>query len=219
MQSPATTERLGVKPDYPQANYNNLGNAWKEKGGLDEAIAFYQRAIALKPDLARAYNNLGNCLSDAGRLDEAITSFGQAVKLDPAFVDAHDNLIFSFHYHPDYDAKSLFAQGQIWNRQYAVPLQKLIRPHDNDRNPDRRLRIGYVSPDFREHPGGSISVAAAGVSRSRSVRDILLLSHVQIPDEMTAKLQAHAHVWRERRQTLPRKFSRRRSGRIKSIFW
>ena len=54
-----------MKPDYAEA-HNNLGNAFKEQGKLDEAVACYRRALELKPDYAEAHNNLGNALRTRG---------------------------------------------------------------------------------------------------------------------------------------------------------
>ena len=68
------------------------GNALKDQGRLDEAIAAYNRAIALKPDYAEAHNNLGIALKDQGRLDEAIAAYHRAIALKPDHAEAHNNL-------------------------------------------------------------------------------------------------------------------------------
>ena len=61
---------LAIKPDYADA-YNNMGNALKEQGKLEEAIEAYNKALAIKPDYADAYNNMGNALKEQGKLEEA----------------------------------------------------------------------------------------------------------------------------------------------------
>jgi len=72
-----------------------LGAALKELGRLDEAIACYNQAIALKPDFAEAHSNLGNVLKELGRLDEALTSYNQAIALKPDFAEVYINLGFA----------------------------------------------------------------------------------------------------------------------------
>ena len=72
--------------------HNNLGNALKEQGKLDEAVACYRRALELKPDFAEAHNNLGIALKDQGKLDEAVACYRRALELKPDFAEAHDNL-------------------------------------------------------------------------------------------------------------------------------
>ena len=76
-------------PDRATA-YNNLGVAWKAKGDLDQAIANYDRAIALAPRLANAYNNRGAALGAKGDLDAAIRDFDHAIELDARLAKAHE---------------------------------------------------------------------------------------------------------------------------------
>src|SRR6516162_271181 len=71
---------------------NNLGNVLKEQGKLDNAVAQYHRALALKPDFAEAHNNLGNTLKKQGRLDEAVAQYERALALKPDYVVARYNL-------------------------------------------------------------------------------------------------------------------------------
>ena len=78
-------------PEYAEA-HNNLGNALKKLGKLDEAIVSYHKALAIAPEYAGAHNNLGNGLQDQGKLDEAIASFRTALTIKPDFADAHYNL-------------------------------------------------------------------------------------------------------------------------------
>ena len=55
---------------------------------------------------------------------------------------------------PGRDARTLHEEHRRWERQHAAPLATLVQPHLNDRSPERRLRVGYVSPDFSGHPVG-----------------------------------------------------------------
>jgi len=79
-----------LKPDFADAYYNQ-GNALKELKRLDEALASYDKALALKPDYADAYNNRGNALQDLKRLDEALASYDKALALKPDYADAYNN--------------------------------------------------------------------------------------------------------------------------------
>ena len=89
-----------------------------------------------------------------GRAGEAIAAYRRAIALKGDFPQAHSNLINTMHFHPDYDAQAIYRELCRWNSQHAEPLKIQIQPHANDREPDRRLRIGYVSPDLREHAVG-----------------------------------------------------------------
>jgi tetratricopeptide (TPR) repeat protein len=71
--------------------HNNLGLAWsKLPGRLDDAIAQYQEALRLRPDIAETHTNLGSAWSKMpGRQDDAIAQYDEALRLDPAYADAH----------------------------------------------------------------------------------------------------------------------------------
>ena len=72
--------------------HNNLGNALKQIGRLEEAVISYQNAIAIKPDYAEAYNNLGITFMSLERLDEAVKSYEMAISINSEYFDAHFNL-------------------------------------------------------------------------------------------------------------------------------
>jgi predicted O-linked N-acetylglucosamine transferase (SPINDLY family) len=201
---------IALKPGYAQA-YNNLGTALNELGQLDEAIAASHRAIALDPNLAEAHSNLGRTLQDCGRLDEAIAAFRKALELNPALVAAHDNLLFALQYHPDSDPRNLFAQSQQWDRiqtellkqvnepRRPVPVQahsaSSVQARHNARTTDRRLRIGYVSGDFRDHPVARFALPLLG-SHDHGGFEIFCYAHVLAPDSITLQFQKYADGWR-----------------------
>jgi predicted O-linked N-acetylglucosamine transferase (SPINDLY family) len=189
----ACRQAIALRPNYPEA-HSNLGSLLRDKGQLDEAIGAFRQAIRMKPDFAAPYSNLG-ALADTGQLDEAIASQKQAVRLKPDFAGLHSNLIFTVHYHPDYDAKMIHEELGRWNRQHAEPLMKLIRPHLNNRDPDRRLRIGYVSPDFRVHVVGQ-NLLPLLRQHDHGQMEIFCYSNVVQPDVLTEQLRGYADVWR-----------------------
>src|SRR5262249_8972621 len=72
--------------------HNNLANALAAKGQVEEAIACFQKAIALDPKLAGAQYNLGHALAGKERLEEAIACYKKAIALKPRYAEAHCNL-------------------------------------------------------------------------------------------------------------------------------
>jgi predicted TPR repeat methyltransferase len=75
-------------PDY----HNNLGNAFKEQGRLEEAVVQYRLALDGDPNYAEAHNNLGTILRRQGKFDEAVVQYEQAIAAAPDFAEAHYNL-------------------------------------------------------------------------------------------------------------------------------
>jgi protein O-GlcNAc transferase len=184
---------IALEPGYPSA-YNNLGYALWNAGRLDEACTALERAIALKPDYGDAHNNLGNVSKDQGRLDEALASFRRAQESNPEDARAASNLLFNLHSHPDCDAQALLAEHRRWARRHAAPLAVQIRHHDNDRNPDRTLRVGYVSPDLRAHAVGNMLCSLFAHHDPGRVA-IHAYADLHAPDRVSRKLKALAHHW------------------------
>jgi predicted O-linked N-acetylglucosamine transferase (SPINDLY family) len=94
-----------------------------------------------------------------------------------------------------YDARTLCEEHRRWDRNHAAPLARFIGPHLNDRSPDRRLRVGYVSPDFRHHPVGRFLLPLLE-SHDRRSFEIFGYASVDVPDTMTDRCRAHTDVWR-----------------------
>ncbi len=190
----ACRQAIALKPNLPEAHVN-LGLTLGNKGQLDESLAASQRAIALKPNCPEAYNNLGNTLKDLGQLEAAIAAYRQAIARRPNFANAHSNLVLAMHYHPAYDAQAIAEEHRRWNLQHAEPLKQYLRPHSNSRDPDRRLRIGYVSPDFREHPVGRFLLPVL-THHDKNQFEVFAYSQVLVPDAMTFRLRSYADGWR-----------------------
>jgi predicted O-linked N-acetylglucosamine transferase (SPINDLY family) len=182
-----------LRPNFPEAHFN-LGNTLRASGQLDAAIASYREAIALKPDYPTACNNLGDALKQIGRLDEAITAYRKAVALRLQYSDTQSNLLFALNYHPGLDPATVYEEHVRWNHQHAEPLRRFIQGHRNERSPKRRLRIGYVSPDFREHSVGRFLLPLLA-QHDHEHFEIFCYAQVPAPDDMTRKIQAHGEHW------------------------
>jgi protein O-GlcNAc transferase len=129
----------------------NLGLVNASLGRVREACANYRRALDIEPDLADTHHNLGNALLRGGMLEEAIAAFRGAVRSSPAHASHHSDLVFHLHFHPAYDSRALLAGAREWERSHGAGLALPPARRERDRAPDRRLRIGYVSPNFRRH--------------------------------------------------------------------
>ena len=186
---------LRLKPDYAEA-YCNLGNVLQDQGKLSKAIECYQKVLQLKPGYVEAYSNLGAVLQNQGRVDEAIECYQKALQLKPDLSFAHSNLLMGLHYRDQIDPVELFSQHKRWAEQHASPFVGTIKPHINDRSPERCLRVGYVSPDFRMH-SVAYFIEAVMASHDQADFETIYYSDVACPDSMTNRLKALAGCWRD----------------------
>lgn len=184
---------IALQPNFA-LSHMNLGNALRNMGRLDEAIAAYRQALALQSGNPDAHNNLGLALASRGQFDDAIEAFRQAVALNPDFSYAHSNLLLNLHYLPRSDARSIAAEHVNWRRRHADPLKSFIQQHRNDRDPDRRLKVGYVSPDFRDHVLSRFLLPLL-TAHDHQKFEIFAYAQVRAPDDVTRQLRAQAHHW------------------------
>ncbi|HEY4329674.1 MAG TPA: hypothetical protein VGN88_08050, partial [Phycisphaerae bacterium] len=140
--------------------------------------------------------NLGNCLKDRGEQDEAVAAYRKALRMRPRDHATHSNLIYMLHFHPGYDAQAIYEESRKWDELHGRPLARLIRPHQNDPDPERPLRIGYMSPDFRRHPLASNFLPLA-VHHDHGLFRIFCYSKVRKPDAVTERLRGLTDEWRE----------------------
>ena len=185
---------LRLKPGLAAA-HNNLGNAFVAQGMLLEAVASFQEAVRLRPDFAVAHNNLGNACKDEGRLDDALAAFRTALRLNPKDAQTHSGIISTLNYHPRFDARAIQEECASWNQQHAEPLKEFIRPHTNCPDPERRLRIGYVSPDFREHVDSFFAIPLLSNQDHRQF-EVFCYGSVVRPDLLTERVRGYVDVWR-----------------------
>src|SRR6185437_889286 len=185
---------IELKPDWAEAYYN-LGNALRDADQWDTAVEAYRLALQAKPDLALAENNLANLLKLRGQLDEAIALLRSAAgHSNESWIAG--NLLYTLHFHPAYSAQQIYQEHVRWNERFGRPLASRIRPHANDRSPDRRLRVGYVSPDLRYHPVG-LFLAPLVANHDRANFEIFCYSNIAVADGITDQIRSHADQWRE----------------------
>jgi protein O-GlcNAc transferase len=183
-----------LDPDFAGAYYN-LGQAFTDSGQLDEAIHCYQKAVELNPKLYGAYYNLGFSFQLKGKLQEAELSYRHAIQINPSFSLPYQNLLFVMNYNPKYDNQTIFSEHLRFADRFEKPLLSSIANHHNDRTLMRRLRIGYVSPDFKRH---SVAYFIEPVlsAHNREQFEVFCYSLIPTEDEVTKRLQGYADHWR-----------------------
>lgn len=185
---------IQANPQIPGL-YLNLGLCLRDAGQVEQAIAAYRKAIALDPRFAPAYNNLAMILREQAAHHEAVALLRTAVDLAPSYSSIHSNLLWALHYHPDLGHEEILAEHRRWAQRHALPLMRHLRPHGNDPDPDRPLRLGYVSPDFREHVVGR-HIELVLSHHDRAQFQLFCYSDSTLSDPLAVRCQAVAHQWR-----------------------
>ena len=177
---------IELEPDAYRA-HTNLGNVLQAQRRLSEAEAAYRTALDIDATSAATHSNLGSALRELGRVEEAEESFRRAIALDPGFHAAHSNLLFTLNCTNRLSRTELFSEHREWAIRHETPLAAFRKPHGNARDPGRKLRIGYVSPDFRRH---SVAYFIEPVleAHDRAGFEVFCYSNVAIPDGMTRRL-------------------------------
>lgn len=164
------------------------------------AAAEYRRAIEIEPMHAPLHNNLGSRLVEAGLPAEAVAAFERALSLDPAFALAHSNRVLARQYVPGVSVADQLADARAWDSRHGAPRAGRLPPPANARDPERPLRIGYVSADFRRHPVGFFMTGPLAHHDHGRFR-IFCYAAGRL-DAYTARLAREGVTWRDIR-TLP----------------
>lgn len=196
----AYARALQARPGFVAA-HNNAGSLARRLGRMDEADAHYRAALASgettvdTPTRSTTYNNLGNLLKDTGALDEAINAYREALAHDPDNLVAHCNLAYALTFHVD-DGYAILDECRRLAERHENRFAAAGGAYENARDPDKRLRIGYVSADFRDHCQSLFTMPLLA-NHDRRHYEIFCYSNVQRPDALTARLSQHVDVWRD----------------------
>ena len=174
--------------------WSNWGLLWRAQGDLGQAVQCLEQAAAIAPGHSGVLCNLATVLLEVGRVSEAIAAARRGLSIEP-FPALHTGLILMLHYDPATTAQHIRAELDAWRVCFADSLRGEIRPHANDRSPDRRLRVGYLSADLRQHSVGRFMVPLLAAHDPRAV-EAICYADVPRPDAMTSQLQGLAHGWR-----------------------
>ena len=158
------------------------------------AARCHERALEIKPNYPAAHSNLGAALQEQGEFNAAIASFERAIELQPVFPDASTNLLFTLNYHPDKTAEEIFKAYRHYDVCVGLPLRGTWRAHGNDRNSDRRLRVGYVSPDMRNHAVRFFLEPLMARHDKRAV-EVFAYAELKQEDAVTARFRGYADHW------------------------
>ena len=168
------------------AVYSKLGCLCEYTGRLPEALEYRRKALEVEPDRPELLANYARALMETGRMEEGIELLKRAVREMPGSAQAHSNLLLRLHQMPQLDRQALLDEHKRWARIHA-PANQARTNHRNEPEPDRRIRIGYISPDFRRN---SVAYFFEPILDGHDRCDVEVYGYgnVEFPDEITERL-------------------------------
>jgi len=191
----ALESALKLRPDWAGVLFNYAAVLWKLRR-LSQAEAALRRAIAIDPGLVPAYGMLGNILRGQARIPEALEVLGAARKLDPGRLDIESTELFVLTCWDEISSEALFVRHKDFGARLESAIARRFEPFGNSKDPERRLRVGYVSGDFNFHPVAFFTIPLFE-RHDRSACEIFCYWTGNTVDDFTRQVQAHADVWRD----------------------
>lgn len=182
-----------LKPTLANA-YINLANVYAGQGRNTEAEASARAALAIEPDNKDALVNLGNALQARGRIPEFVAIMRRILEIDASMAVAWGNLLFSLNYGEDTTASQLLELQRDFSKQFT-PAPGTGRTFSRS-DGKKKLKIGYVSPDFRKHVVAFFFEPVLA-RHDRARFDVHCYYCNRDTDATTRRIRDLADVWRE----------------------
>lgn len=190
----AARKAVEAEPESAVA-WGTLGELLVHMQRPDEAIEVLRKAIALDPAFSAAYIDLANAFKDMGQVDEALSTLRESIAIDPANVAASSNLVYYASFSPTLGERDIFEAAQGWGlRHGAVVATSLC--HMGSKDPERRLRVGYISPDFCDHCQALFTIPLMA-RHDHGRYEIFCYADVRLRDAYTERISGFADHWRE----------------------
>jgi protein O-GlcNAc transferase len=188
---------LRSHPDHGQT-YCLLGIQLQYCGQFLESIACYRRVLEMAPNDPIALNNLGAVYRQLNRLDEAAEVWRRALELNPDNLAPQSNLIFLENSWAGASTAAVFELARSFGAT-AARHAKVEVAWLNSPQPERVLRIGFVSGDLRAHPVGYFLLSFLTALKARAAGRLELHAYFNyaFADDVSARIQAQCHGWRQ----------------------
>ncbi|TAN70542.1 MAG: tetratricopeptide repeat protein [Methylobacter sp.] len=184
-------QAIEIKSDFAEA-HSNLGSTLKEQGRLAEAEAGYRRALEIKPDFAGAHQSLSTLWAHLSDYRRVVAESDKALQIEPVAEVTWGQRLYALSYHPDLSAEAIYAEFVRWGDRFPDPV---VDFSNHDRTPRRRLRVGYVSPDFRRHTS-HFYFWPLFANHDHAVVELYAYSNVKKEDDLTEQFKGLFDHWR-----------------------
>jgi predicted O-linked N-acetylglucosamine transferase (SPINDLY family) len=184
---------LALNPNDP-AVHKNLGLVMFDMGRMAEAEASARTALALAPDNLAAWNTVGVALQHQNRVPEAIEAYRRLLAHEPDNHGVHSNMLFAMSQLEGVDAGELFLAHRRFGEWLDARVDA-VPAHGNSRDPDRPLRIGFLSGDLRNHAVASFIEPVFERLAGRPALSLYVYHNHAVHDHVSQRLHAHTTQW------------------------
>ncbi len=184
---------LELNPDLVEA-HGNLGNVYKKQGNYKKAEAHFKEALKLDPKQAKVLYHLGATLLFSNRHKEAAEHLRGAVEIDPEFYQSHSSLVYALNYIEEPSQQEVFEEHKQWGEQHSLGVQEEGWPWI-ERTPERKIRVGFVSPDFKAHVV-ALFIQQLFKNYDKSQFEFYGYAEVENPDGYTSTFMGLLDGWR-----------------------
>ncbi|MBI1775743.1 MAG: tetratricopeptide repeat protein [Proteobacteria bacterium] len=179
-------------PAFVEA-YQNRGDTLRHLKRFDEARHSLRTALTLGPGLLLAHNSVAALALALGETRSAIKRFRRVLAMAPSAA-AHSSLLFSLSYDEETTCDGLWREYGKWAARYARAELRSHKSRSNSPDPERRLRVGYVSADLRDHPVARNLIGLIAAHDRRTV-EVFLYPEIRGADAMTDRFRSLADRW------------------------
>lgn len=187
---PEFQEAVRLDPGYT-IGHIGLSMALISVSDFDGAMAAARTAIQQRPDVPEGYYNLGLAMLEAGLVEEAVEVMRQGVGKPPHNPTLHSTLLIALNYR-GYPPEEVLEEHRAFARHYPPPPG--VRPAATDPDPERKIRIGYLSRDLRSHSVGYFAQAMIE-HRDRERTEVTCYNGAAVSDAVTERCRRAADRW------------------------
>ena len=178
----------------PSANlFADISVSCKEAMEVTERLKYIEKAYELAPEDPAVCSMFSSALVASNRIDEGLVFAKKSIDEDPKKVEAFSSYLFNLHYQQELDCGKIFDEHRRWASFNADKPQ--IENHGNDPEPERKIRIGYISPDFRIHPVGFL-IRPIMECHDRENVEVFAYGRVALDDALTRQIKKAADHYR-----------------------
>jgi protein O-GlcNAc transferase len=182
-----------INPDYSKA-YNSLGIILSDVSMFDEALSYYNKAILIKTNDEKYHNNLGNLLSSLGKYDLATNAYKKSIEIKPEFARAYSNLLLNLNYKINFDPELYLSIAKKFRLNCIIKNKKISFQHQYEKNP-KKIKLGLVSSDFGNHPGGFFSLSTLQELKKKNF-ELIAYSNYDRNDDLSLSFRSLFSKWR-----------------------